>query len=86
MTLSSYFLCLPSVSPIRALVPGFRAHPDNPGCCHLEIFNLLMPVRPLFKGQVTFIGSGGYDVVISVEGGYHSTYYIREASLVAIKQ
>ena len=27
--LSSYSLCLPSVSPIRALAPGFRAHPDD---------------------------------------------------------
>ena len=53
-SLSCVQLLVPSVSPIRALVPGFRAHPDNPGCCHLEIFNLLMPVRPFFKGQVTF--------------------------------
>ena len=45
---------------------------DNPGCRHLEIFNLVSPGRPFFKGQVTFIGSGGYDVIISVEGDYHS--------------
>lgn len=28
-------------SPIRAIVIGFRAHPDNPGWCHLKILNYI---------------------------------------------
>lgn len=55
---SSGCLSFPLLSPIRTLVIGFRAHPDNPGLSfHIKILNLNASAKTLFPSQVTFTGS-----------------------------
>lgn len=71
LSLPSYGLlsvCISSQSLIRLLITRFRAHPDDPGCPCLKIFNLIISAKVLFPNKCTFTGSGCWDLETSFGG------------------
>lgn len=62
-------VCLSAL--VRTLVPGFRAHSDEPRWPHpLKVLNLITSTKTVFSKWVTFTGSRGSGVDVSLGDDY----------------
>lgn len=56
-----FWVPLPCMLLISTLVIRFRAHPDNPGWCHLKILKFIPSSKTFFLIKIWFTGSRDYD-------------------------